>query len=288
MHSLLLYSLYAPAWTARKLDKKITAEIKEQHNVDSDVDAGNFNKFLLPDFKELAACKSFIGKTRQEFYLRTAPWGEQRGARVGKAEEHMEMLSWFGDRVEDFKPLKREMLATYAEHVALAEFKLNEMYDPMDYPSVEKVDAKFQLRMSAVPLPNINDVRLLQEIPPHIRADIEASITADIQNSITATLTHGFQSLYKPIAHMADVLHKYKEGEVKRLFDSVVENVRTMSEMAHKLNISRDPTLEAFAIDAGNLVDQLTAKDLRDSEGMQAIVGQKARELADRIAQFMP
>jgi hypothetical protein len=75
---------------------------------------------------------------------------------------------------------------------------------------------------------------------------------------------------------------------VKRLFDSVVENVRTMSEMAHKLNISRDPTLEAFAIDAGNLVDQLTAKDLRDSEGMQAIVGQKARELADRIAQFMP
>jgi hypothetical protein len=288
LHALLQYSLYAPTWTARKQDKRITAEIKASKGVDSDTDAGNFNKFLLPDFPELNQCKSYIGHTRQEFYLRTAPWGEMRGVRVGKAEEHMDMMSWFGDRRADFEPIKAAMLAKYSEQITLAEFKLNDMFDSEDYPDVEKVESRFQLRLSAMPLPNVNDVRVLTDIPKHVRQEIEDAITADINASFTATLTHGFQQLYKPIQHMADTLEKYKDGEIKRLFDSVVENVRVMSEMAHKLNVSRDPTLEAFAIEAGGLVDALTAKDLRDSEGMQVLVAKKAQDLAARIAMFMP
>ena len=288
LHALLLYSLYAPTWTARKQDKRITAEIKASKGVDSDTDAGNFNKFLLPDFKELDLCKSYFGRTRQEFYLRTAPWGEARGNRVGKAEEHMDMMAWFGDRKADFEPIKGAMLAKYTEHIALAEFKLSEMFDAEDYPDVDTVASRFQLRLSVMPLPNIQDVRVLTDIPAHIRQEIEDQITEDVNNSFTATLLHGFQQLYKPIAHMAETLGKYKDGEVKRLFDSVVENVRTMAEMAHKLNVTRDPTLAQFATEAGDLVDALTAKDLRDSEGMQVIVAKKAQDLANRIAAFMP
>jgi hypothetical protein len=280
--------LYAPTWTARKQDKRITEEIKASKGVDSDIDAGNFNKMLLPDFKELELCKSYFGKTRQEFYLRTAPWGEQRGNRVGKAEEHLDMMAWFGDRQADFKPLLEAMLAKYVEHITLAEFKLNDMFDSEDYPDVDWVRSKFVLRLSVMPLPNVRDVRVLTDIPAHVRAEIEQQITDDINASITATLTHGFQQLYKPIAHMAETLEKYKDGEIKRLFDSVVENVRTMSDMAHKLNVSRDPTLEQFAIEAGNLVDALSAKDLRDSEGLQIVVSKKAADLAARIQMFMP
>ena len=288
LHSLLMYSLYAPTWTARKLDKRITQEIKAAHAVDPDADVGNFNKFLLPDFDELAKCKSYIGKTRTEFYLRTSPWGESRGVRVGKAEEHMDLLQWFGDRKAGFVPLKQVMLDKYVEQISLAEFKLNEMYDLDDYPSVDKVDAKFQLRLSALPLPNTKDVRLLTDIPQHIKDEIEAEITKDVNTSLAATLGHGLQELYKPIAHMAKTLDAYKEGEVKRLYDSVVENVRAMADFAHKLNILRDPTLEALAIEAGNLVDGLTAKDLKDSEGLSVITAKKAQALADKIAKFMP
>lgn len=288
MHSLLMYSLNAPTWSAYKRDKKITSEVKQQKHVNEEVKAGNFNKLLMPDFAELEACKSYIGATRQEFYLRTAPWGDQRGVRVGKAEEHMDIMAWFGDRRAGFEPIKQAMLDKYDEQIALTEFKLNDMFELSDYPDVDFIANKFQLRLSTVPLPNISDIRLLTEIPQHLRDEIEAQITSDINEGLASTLAHGMTELYKPIAHMAMTLDKHSKGEAKRLFDSVVENVRTMAEMVHKLNVMRNPVLEQLAIDAGNLVDGLTTKDLKDSEGLSAVTAKKAQVLADRIAKFIP
>jgi hypothetical protein len=36
------------------------------------------------------------------------------------------------------------------------------------------------------------------------------------------------------------------------------------------------------------LVEALTAKDLKESEGLVSVVGQKAQELANRIQMFLP
>jgi hypothetical protein len=283
-----MVSLYAPSWSARKRDAKITAEVKAEHNVEPDVEAGNFNKMLLPEFPELKACQSYIAKTRQELYLRSAPWGEQRGNRSILPEDTIDLRAWFSDRVAGFEPIKQAMLDKYDEQVALTEFKLNGMYDPEDYPTKERVSEKFKLKLSILPMPNVNDIRLLTDVPQHIRDEIAEAVTDELNANLNATLSYGMQALYKPIAHMATILKKYKDGEVKKLYDSVVENVRTMSDMAHKLNLTRNPVLEQLAIEAANLVDELTTKDLKESEGLQATTAKKAQALADRIAKLMP
>jgi hypothetical protein len=286
--SLLMYSLYAPTWTAYKKDKRITAEVKKQNNVAESVDAGGYNKLLLPDCDELNKLKSYIGAVRSAFYLRAAPWGEQRGVRVGKAEEHLDMMSWFGDAEAGLEPPKHAFAKVYPSKIAEIEFVLNDMYNPHDYPPLDVVMDKFKLRLSVTPLPNVNDIRVLNEIPQHVRDEIEASIKDDIAKSHAATIGHAFQELYKPVAHMATMVKKYHDGDVKKLFDSVVENVRNIAVFAHKLNIARDPDLEALAQEADELVANLTAKDLKESDGARVLAAKKAQALADRIAAFMP
>ena len=288
MHSLLMYSLYAPTWTAYKRDKKVTEEAKKINHVDPGVDAGSFNKLVLPDMVELDKIKSYISRSREEFYLRTSPWGEQRGVRVGKAEFHMEMMEWFGERQSGLDPLKDAFAAAYPSTVARMEFTLNDMFDPNDYPPLDRVLDRFQLVLSVTPLPNVKDIRILEEIPLHVRQEIEQQITKDLEASHAATVAHAFAQLYKPIAHMASALKKYHDGESKKLYDSVVENVRLMAEMATRINVARDPRLEQFAVDAEKLVENLTTKDLKESDGARVLAAKKAQALADKIAKYLP
>lgn len=288
LHSLVMCSLYAPTWTAYKKDARVTAEVKRTNHVDQMVDAGSFNKMMLPDCGELDKLKSFFAATRMEFYARTAPWGEQRGVRATKAEEYMSLMQWFGDRQALLEPLKEDFGAIYPSKVAAMEFVLNDMFNPADYPPVDGVLDRFQLKLSVVPLPNVNDIRLLTEIPEHVREELEAALTTEIAKSYASTVEYTVTELLKPVQHMATTLRKYQTGDVKKLYESVIDNVRNIAVMATKLNLSRDPAIDALAKQAGELVRDLTAKDLKDSAGQMSVTAIQAEKLAARIAKFIP
>lgn len=286
--SLLMYSLYAPTWTARKLDKKVTGQAKAANGVADSTDAGNFNKLILPDCDELKAVASYIGATRQWFYLNTAPWGEARGVRVGKAENHMDLLASFGDRKAALKPLLDAFAAVYDSKVAAMEYTLHDMFNAGDYPPWDIVTGKFDLRLAVQPLPNANDVRVLTDIPQHIRDEIEASLKAEQANVYAASITHALTELMAPVAHMAKQLKAYNDGDTKRIFDSLVDNVREMAEASGRLNIARDPQIEALAAEAAALVEGVSKKDLRESDGLRVDRMKAAETLAARIATFLP
>ncbi len=286
--SLLMASLYAPTWTARKLDKKVTAQAKAANGVDESTDAGNFNKLILPDCPELKACGSYIGHARQWFYLRTAPWGEQRGTRVLKAEEYMDTMASFGDLKAGLVPVLAAFEAVYPEKIALMEYELQGMFNVNDYPSWDVVASKFQLVLSVQPLPNAADVRVLTEIPQHIRDEIEQELMKEQNSVYEASIKHALEKLMAPVAHMAKQLKAYQDGETKKIYASLVDNVREMGEAASRLNIARDPEIEKLAAAALSLVDGVTQKDLKDSDGFRVEQQRKAEALARRIAAVMP
>jgi len=290
--SLLMCTLYAPTWTARKLDKKATKEVKDANGVAESLDVGNFNKLLLPDCKSLKDIQSLIGGVRAGFYLRSAPWGETRGVRVVKAEDYMDLMVWFGDQKAKLAPLLEAFRIEYPTKIAALEYEMHGLFDVEAYPPWDVVEGKFDLRLSAVPLPNANDIRVLTEIPQHVRDEIEAQLIADQQNVFTSSITHAYTELLKPIAHMAKQLKAYDEvgedGKKKKLYGSLVENVREMAAAARRLNIARDPQLEQLACDAESLVAGYTSKELKESDGFRIDKAKAAQELADRVAKFLP
>lgn len=286
--SLLMYSLYAPTWTARKLDKKATAQVKEANGVQESVDAGNFNKLILPDCDELKAITAHIGSVRNGFYLRTAPWGEARGVRAGKAEHHMDLMSWFGDRHAELWPLVKAFGAAYQRLVAKAEYDMHGMFNYEDYPSWEMIERKFDLRLSTQPLPNVKDIRVLTEIPEHVRKAIEDSIKKDMSDVYASSIIESFTQLLGPVRHMANQLRAYQDGTTKKIFASLTDNVRIMAESARRLNIARDPQIEALAAEAEALVEGVTREDLKLNDMFRVDKAKAAEALANRIAQFLP
>lgn len=286
--SLLMYSLYAPTWTARKLDKKATAQVKEANGVKDSVNAGNFNKLILPDCTELEAITAHVGSVRNGFYLRTAPWGEARGMRAGKAEDHMDLMSWFGDRQEEQKPLVHTFGVAYSELVAKAEYDMHGMFNVEDYPPWDVVEGKFALRLSVTPLPNVKDIRVMTEIPAHVRQQIEHAIQKDMHDVYASSIVEAFTTLLEPIRHMSNQLRAYDAGKTKKIFESLTVNVAKMADAARRLNIARDPRIEAIAAEAESLVEGVTKADLKDNDLFRASKAKAAEELANRIAQFIP
>jgi len=288
MSDLLMYTLYAPTWTARKLDKKATQQVKEANGVKDGTDAGNFNKLILPDCDELKAITSFIGATRNEFYLHTAAWGEQRGNRVGKAEHHMDLMSWFGDRKAALVPLVQALGAVYPSKIAEAEYKMHGLFDIQDYPSWDVVEGKFALDLFPQPMPNVNDIRDMGDIPNDQRLAIEADMNARKDAAFAQAVRDTFEQLLKPVAHMAKQLQAYDKGEVKKIYESLTENVRIMAEAARRLNLTNDADIEALATECEALVDGVTQKNLKDSDGFRVEKAKAAEKLAARIAAFIP
>jgi hypothetical protein len=294
--SLLLYSLYAPTWTARKLDKRVTEQAKEANGVASDVDAGNFNKFMLPDCAELAAIQKYIGGARQWFYGMTAPWGEARGLRAGLAEKHLDVMHAFGDIRDGLKPLRDSLVKIYPVKVQEMEFKLHDMFNAEDYPSVDDIERRFDLRLSVQPLPNANDIRVMKEIPAHLKQEIEDSLKEEFAKAKDTALKNAVEELLTPIANLARQLKRVQEfneapvdGKKRPpIFDSLVDNVVKMAETARRYNLTRDPAIEALADEAEKLVANVTAKDLKESDGARVDIQKKAEALAARVAKFLP
>jgi hypothetical protein len=288
MSNLLMYSLYAPTWTARKLDKKATADTKAANHVKDSVDAGNFNKMILPDCQELKDVASHIGATRNEFYLHTAPWGEARGIRVGKAEDYMDLMSWFGDRKAELGPLLAKFEAVYASKISEAEFILQDMFNAQDYPPWDVVAARFGLRLSVQPLPNAKDIRVLTDVPAHVKQEIEDALKQEMHKSFEATAGHAYEELLRPISHMAKQLQAYQDGTAKKIYASLVDNIVEMVHAVRRLNVTRSADLESLADEAAALVDGVTQKDLKESDGFRVEKQKAAQALADRIAKFLP
>jgi hypothetical protein len=291
-NDLLMYSLNTSNWTAYKRDDKATQQVKQANGIADTTDAGNFNKLLLPDFKELKAINSYIGNVRNNwFYLVTVAWGDQRGVRVGKSEFHEQRLREFRDHLEKLEPLVEAAVAVYPQQVAKAEFDaegLGQLFNPQEYPSVEEFRHKFGMRLPTVPLNNPNDIRLRTKIPAHIRADMERNMRAEMAKAMQQTTKDVLLAMKQPLVHMATTLKGYHDGTIKKMYDSLLENVLKMAESARTCNLTNDPGINALADEIEAFANGVTTKDLKDSAGLQVVTGKKAQELANRIAMFMP
>jgi len=66
-------------WTARKLDKKVSQEV--DHNKNTKVKAGNYNKHLLAGTQKLDELNKLVGTIRTWHYEQTMLWSDS-GSRL--------------------------------------------------------------------------------------------------------------------------------------------------------------------------------------------------------------
>ena len=270
----LLVNLTLRQWSARKYDKKVSKKVTSDFGVSQD--SGRWNKVLLA-MDRIKEINSLCNELRSYHYSVTYPWTDE-GYRILPATMYTEYLQRFNERKATIQGRIDDFIQVYPDLVRQARYDLGEMFNSSDYPSSEKVLAKFEIDVTFLPVPAGNgDFRV--HFSDNQLSQLRASVKAQVFEAETGALKDAWGRLRKVVGHMVD---KLKDTD-SRFHDTLVGNVIELCELLPKMNIWQDPALDQVA---SELVRQITFSpdDLRKKPMIRqygAVVGQSALNAID-------
>jgi len=253
-----IVELNVSTWTARKLDKNASKEVKVSKGAYSD-DAARVNKNLLAGMNNLKRVTDFVALTRNEFYRLTLPWSDS-GQRLVPMMQFFELKKWINESEITFNQLVSEFLRDYPTLISAQAFQLGALFDRNEFPDVEDIATKFRFKVGFLPLPSTGDFRI--DAPNEVIADMQKEYEVMFAERIEQVNQDLWTRLHDTLKHMSDRLGYDTTGKAKIFRDSMVENAVELCDMLKRLNVSNDPKLEKaraglesalLGIDAGEI-----------------------------------
>lgn len=235
-----IVELNVSTWTARKLDKTASKEVKVNKGAFSD-DAARVNKNLLAGMNNLKRVTDFVALTRNDFYRLTLPWSDS-GQRLVPMMQFFELKQWINDQEATFNQLVAEFLRDYPTLISAQAFQLGALFDRNEFPDVEEIATKFRFKVGFLPLPSTGDFRI--DAPNEIVADMQKEYEAMYNERIAQVNQDLWVRLHDTLRHMSDRLGYDSTGKAKIFRDSMVENAVELCDMLKRLNVTNDPNLE--------------------------------------------
>lgn len=282
-HSLMTVCFSISAWEARKQDKKATKEVATTHGIETSV--GRYHKDLLPGAVEHDAILKLRNAWRVAHYENTLPWGED-GERVIRSSSFLDYAAMYNEYKAKWDAALETFIAAYPTLVSQAELRLNTLFDPKDYPEVDEVRRRFCVRLRNYPLPDTEDFRILDGIPPEEADRLVAEAVDGINARLTDAIKDLWARMYKVVGNMQERLAVPVGEKGGKFHDTLVTNVQDLIELLPKLNLTNDPDIARAAQEMSALV-QHPAETLRQSEEVRKATCAKAAALAKRMSQYV-
>jgi hypothetical protein len=281
----MLMTLSLTAWTARKLDRKVTDEVAARHNA---VEAGRYNKQLLAK-DALAEIARLDAEIRAHYYAVTSPWLDREGTRILSSVHAVKELQWFQAKRHEREDAVARFVAGYPQYVDAARIRLNGMFNESDYPTPNHVASKFRFSVSIDNVPDADDFRVAMADgqADDIRREIEARSNAAVECVIRDCYTR----IAEHVGKMSERLKAYKpavgDGKAEGIFrDSLVGNVRDLVALLPALNITSDPALAQIASRMTALCTE-DASTLRDLPSVRESVARDADAILSDVQAFL-
>jgi hypothetical protein len=267
-----LVSLRCSKWTARKFDKKTTAEIEVLNHATTEM--GRYNKLLL-NKSSLSEVDKVFGAARRLHDKLTLPWNDD-GDRLLPSQSLMAYRDKMKPLRDDVEAATQRLLASYEQLVADRKLEMNGMFNEADYPSIENLTKKFSCELEVKPLPASNDIRLPNnaEMELELRAkytDMCAERVQEAQKEIWFRLTD-------PLKRLIEVL--VKDG---RIHDSTHSTILEVARMVPQYNVTGDPRLDKAAAEIYALISGVSTDSLRGSDGTRKRTAEAASAMIDSI-----
>lgn len=236
----VLVELTISCWTARKLDKQASREIKEQKGAMAD-DAIRANKNLFASMDNLKRITDYVANVRNEFYTLTLPWSDC-GQRLVPMAQFYDLKQWLNEKEDTFNQLVAQFLIDYPTLISAQAFQLGALFDRSEYPSADDIAHKFSFRTNFLPVPQAGDFRV--DVVDELKSDMQKQYEALYQERVTALNQDLWQRLYEQLSRMSDRLGYEEDGKKKIFRDSLVDNAVELCDLLRRLNVTNDPDLE--------------------------------------------
>lgn len=266
--SAMLVELSISSWTARKLDKKVSAEVDVAKN--TKVSAVNVNKNLMAGTGVLDKIIKYAASARAWHVAQTLPWSDN-GSRLLPMSNFMAYKEQLAVMEENFNALVDKFVDSYPDLVSAAAFQLGDLFDRNEYPDVNTLKQRFKFNYSFFPVPNAGDFRV--DINEEAKAEIIANCNKAHQDRLENAMKDAWKRLHDCLNRMSDRLTvdivKDEDGnpshEMRVFRDTLMENAIEMVDMLKHLNITKDPNMEQARQALKLAISNYDLDDLRSS-----------------------
>jgi hypothetical protein len=277
----MLVSLSISKWSAKKLDKRATKEVLENHGAAQD--AGRFNKELIAR-ENLETLRKISNEARAYHYAQTLPWTDT-GARILPAKNFDTYRQKMRDFRSDFESAVRVFADMYEDYKESARTRLNGLFREEDYPSRYDIAEKFGFEIDINPIPAAQDFRV--DLQGEEVRRIKETLEARIERATAEAMRDLWERLYNAVSAIQERTSDDSDGKRKIFRDSIVGNLVELCDVLKRLNIAEDPTLEAMRRQVEERLCRTDPEDLRDDSNARKLVADDAAAILESMAGYM-
>jgi len=269
---LMRLSLGLPGQSRK--DDDLTEEVMREHSLGAD--AGKWDRAIYPP-EALRPIKALDNEITKYHDRVTLPFDKGVGILPGG------MIFEYSEKMREFKS-KREALvqthfvAKYDQWVSWARQQHNGTFDESLYPGASIVARKFYLRTQPVPVPD--SAHFETSVKDLLGLDAD-SVNAQVEDATKQAQIELMRRMIEPLEYMATTLKKEKP----RIYDTMVEHLIEIADIAPKLNLTDDPAITTFAEEIKKLAE-VKPDDLRKKTKVRTAAQQAAEELFKRVSAY--
>jgi hypothetical protein len=277
----MIVNVEVNVWSATKQDQTISKEVTTAHNADDK--AARVVKHLLagdPTHKKLLNHRQTIYNWVKK---RTYDWsGSNRYLPVSMLQK---FKSEFNALENEYEILKQEFVTKYPDIVAGMAFKQGSMFDANEYPSADQVASKFRIKLFVHPVPE-NDFRVA--IANDIKEELERHYASEANSKVEEIMRDATERLVefiKRIAHACREVEAEGDGKVRRpkVYEGTIDGAKEMCELLKEFNLTGDSRLEDMRQDLLATLNDVTAKDIRESDATRSHVKSEMDKIMNKF-----
>src|SRR5262245_9090639 len=144
--------------------------------------------------------------------------------------------------------------------------ELNEMYNPLDYPTVANMQRYFGFTWRYL---NLGTPSQLQSVSAKVFAQQKAQIQAEINDAAVEIRTMLRTTMAKLVTHMHERLQPGPDGKAKRFHESNLENLNEFLANFDLRNVTNDTELQKLVKQAKDLVSGVDPKLVKSDEALR-------------------
>jgi hypothetical protein len=279
--SAMLVEMSISSWTARKLDKKVSAEVDSAKN--TKVSTANVSKNLMAGTGVLESIIKYASGARTWHLSQTLPWSDN-GSRLLPMSNFMDYKAQLGVLENNYMTLVDRFIDSYPNLVIAAAFQLGDLFDRAEYPEVHTLRNRFKFSYNFFPVPTAGDFRI--DINEDAKAEIIANCDSAYQERLNNAMRDAWARLHDCLTRMSDRLavdeveeeicgHLERTHKPRIFRDSLMDNATELIAMLKHLNITQDPKLELARAELEASIKGYDVSDLRESFTAREAVKQK-------------
>lgn len=279
--SAMLVELSIKGWTARKLDKKVSAEVDVDKNTKTR--AGNYNKNLLAGTGFLDTLTKYASNARGWHNSQTLAWSDN-GLRLLPVSNFMAYKKQLATLESNYNALVDKFIEAYPNLVSAAAFQLGNLFDRTEYPEADKIRSKFSFSYTFMPVPTAGS--FLPDLMEEAKREVLENCANAYEQRLANAMKEAWDRLHECLTRMSERLEiETVDGEHKpKIFrDSLVDNANEIVGLLSHFNLTKDEKLE----DARRMLEfrmkNVNAEVLRDNLTLRQHVKQDVDSILNKF-----